>query len=128
MKIFICEQDPCRAKLIQDILGVYNYKIVTVSKYNEFFKEAYNQKPSIIIIHDTFAENAGVDMMGRLRKDPLTAKIPVIYISNGSGSENKVKPTGYDTLTQVVQEPFKIKNFRHYIDRWTTFRSLYVKH
>jgi len=128
MKIFICEQDPYRAKLIQDILGVYNYKIITVSKYNEFFKEAYNQKPAIIIINDTFAENAGVDMLGRLRKDPLTAKIPVIYISNNSDNDTDIKTNGFDTLTQVVQEPFKIKNFRHYIDRWTTFRSLYVKH
>ena len=38
MKIFICEQDPYKAKLIQDILGVYNYKIVTVQKQADLFK------------------------------------------------------------------------------------------
>lgn len=128
MKIFICEHDPYRAKLIHDILGVYNYKIVTVSRHNDFFKEAYNQRPAIIIMDEMFVEKSGCDMLARLRKDPLTANIPVIYISNKTCSDDDQQTRPIDNLTQIVQEPFKIKNFRHYIDRWTTFRSLYVKH
>jgi len=81
MKIFICEQDPYRAKLIHDILGVYNYKIVTVSRQSDFFKEAHMQKPSVIIMNALFAEQADNDLLSRLRRDPATSQVPVIYIS-----------------------------------------------
>ena len=128
MKIFICEQDPYRAKLIQDILGVYSYKVVTVNRHTDLFKEAYNKKPAVIVMNDLFAQKSGSDMLSRLRTDPLTSKIPVIYISNGNVIENQSDQNNFDELTEVVQEPIKIKNLRHYIDRWTTFRSLNMRH
>jgi response regulator RpfG family c-di-GMP phosphodiesterase len=128
MKIFICEQDPYRAKLIQDILGVYNYKIVTVQKQAEFFREAHNQKPAVIVMNQMFAENCETDILSKMRKDPVTSSIPVIYISDKKPAEDSFDKQMLDTLTEFVQEPIKIKNLRHYIDRWTTFRSLYIKH
>ena len=126
MKIFICEQDPYRAKLIEDILGVYNYKIVKVNRQNDFFKEAYSQKPAVVM-NEMFATNTDSDFLSKVRKDPVTSSIPVIYISNQKPIEDFQLNT-FDQLTEFVHEPLKIKNLRHYIDRWTTFRSLYIKH
>lgn len=123
MKIFICEQDPYRAKLIQDILGIYNYRIVNVNHISDLFRKAHFQRPKVIVVDETFIENSPRDFFRRLRRDPITAKIPVIFISNRTS--NIVSES--DHLTEIIQEPFKIKNFRHYIDRWTIFRSLYLK-
>jgi len=36
---------------------------------------------------------------------------------------NKVKE--YPNV-DLLKEPFKIKNFRHMVERWINFRSLYV--
>lgn len=127
MKIFICEQDPYRAKLIQDILGVYNYKLITVNEQNRFFEQAHSQKPAVIVMDSCFADNSNQNMINRLRKDPVTSQIPVIYISS-NGYQDKNEQPKLDDLTAVVNEPLKIKNFRHYIDRWTTLRSLYIRH
>ena len=120
MKIFICEQDPFKAKLIQDILAVYNYKIITVKKQSDFFREAYSQKPAVIVMNEMFAHDSDMD--------PIISLIPVIYISDKKPSERKVDAMTLDNLIEFVQEPVKIKNLRHYIDRWTTLRSLYIKH
>lgn len=128
MKIFICEQDPYRAKLIQDVLGVYNYNIVTVKRQSDFFKEAHLQKPSVIIMNEVFAGQSDNNILARLRKDPATSHVPVIYIGNASALGVNSSNIGYDRLIEILQEPFKIKNLRHYIDRWTTLRSLYIKH
>lgn len=128
MKIFICEQDQYRAKLIQDILGVYNYKIVTVDHYTDFFKEAYSHKPAVIVMNEMFADNSGKNILSKLRTDPVTARIPVIYIRNKQDLDDNYPEPVYDELTEFVEEPIKIKNLRHYIDRWTIFRSLYMKH
>jgi len=127
MKIFVCEQDPYRAKLIHDILGVYNYKIVTVNKFGDFFKEAYQQKPAVIVMNEQFAKESGTEVLAKLRTDPVTSQIPVIFIRNNNILENPL-PLTSDGLTEFVAEPIKIKNLRHYIDRWTIFRSLYIKH
>ena len=128
MKIFICEQDPFKAKLIQDILAVYNYKIITVKKQSDFFREAYSQKPAVIVMNEMFAHDSDMDMLKKMRQDPIISLIPVIYISDKKPSERKVDAMTLDNLIEFVQEPVKIKNLRHYIDRWTTLRSLYIKH
>ena len=128
MKIFLCENDPYRAKLMQDILAVYNYKVVTVGNQGDFFQKAQNQKPAIIVINEMFAQHSGNEMLSSLRKDPKTANIPVIFISNDKPIETQLNQYRFDSLTEFVQEPIKIKNLRHYIDRWTTFRSLYIEH
>ncbi len=128
MKIFICEQDPYRAKLMHDILSVYNYKIVTVGSQRDFIKKTQNQKPAIIVINEMFAQHSGNEMLSLLRKDPQTADIPVIFIYGNTPVEQQLNQYQFDNLTEIVHEPVKIKNLRHYIDRWTTLRSLYIKH
>lgn len=128
MKIFICEQDPYKAKLMQDILSVYKYKVVTVGNRGELFKQTHQVKPAIIVMNEAFAQTPGNEMLCSLRQNPETANIPVIYIRNDESIEQQLSQYQFDGLTEIVQEPIKIKNLRHYIDRWTTFRSLYVKH
>lgn len=128
MKIFVCENDPYRAKLMHDILSVYNYKIVTVGSEGDIFKKAQLQKPAIIVLNERFAQHSGNEMLELLRRDPSTANTPVIFIKNDDSLEKQLAQYRFDQLTEVVQEPIKIKNLRHIVDRWTTFRSLYVRH
>ncbi|MGD9898840.1 MAG: response regulator [Calditrichaceae bacterium] len=123
MKVFICEQDQLRAKSMQDILGVYNYTVVTINKQTDLIKEVTSHRPAVIIMNECFAKNSGSDTLNSLRRDPVTAEIPVIFI----GKDHRFLDDG-DALTEFVEEPIKIKNLRHYIDRWTIFKSLYIKH
>jgi len=129
MRIFICEQDPYRAKLMQDILGVYNYKIITVNDQGDLFRQAYAKKPAVIIMNEMFPKKSAEEMLSKLRDDPITSKIPVIFIgSHQIMKESPYEPFLFDSLTEYLPEPIKIKNLRHYIDRWTTLRSLYIRH
>ncbi|KAA3609795.1 MAG: response regulator [Calditrichaeota bacterium] len=127
MKIFICEQDQGKAKSMQAILGHYSYKVVTVQKNTDLFKQVNQQRPAVIIVNEGFNENCGVETINRLKNDPETSHIPVIYIGNDNEMVSSLYPPK-STNVEVVQEPVKIKNLKHYIDRWTTFRTLYIKH
>jgi CheY-like chemotaxis protein len=123
MRIFICEQNQNRAKLIRDILGVYKYSVFTMNDELSLVNEAEDKRPSVIVINENFPGNENGSALRHLRSNPKTSGIPVIYIKN-----DQTEITGYDDgLTQFVREPIKIKNLRHYIDRWTTLKSLYVK-
>jgi len=127
MKIFICEQDNTRAKSMEAVLGRKRFKIVTVNKNQDLFKQVQQQRPSVIIVNQSFTEDFGFDTVNRLKNDPSTSDIPIIYIGRSGEVLSSFKSINHD-FVQVIQEPVKIKNLKHYIDRWTTFKSLYVKH
>lgn len=127
MKIFICDQDVAKARSMQAILGVYKYKVVTMEKQAELIRNISQQKPAVIIINHRFSKNSGIDTVNRLKTDPETAGIPIIYIGD------ELPGGDYETMShtdmiEVVEEPVRIKSLRHYIDRWTTFRSIHIRH
>jgi len=111
---------------MEAILGHRSYKVVTVQKNNDLFKQVSQQRPALIIVNQNFTENFGVDTVNRLKNDPQTSNIPVIYIGNNKNINTS--DSEKHSFVEVVQEPVKIKNLKHYIARWTTLRSLYIKH
>ena len=127
MRIFICEQDISRAKSMEAILGRKRFKVVTVNKNQDLFRQVSLQRPAVIIVNQNFTEDFGFDTVNRLKNDPATSDIPIIYIGRPGETLTTFKSINHDYV-EVIQEPVKIKNLKHYIDRWTTFRSLYVKH
>ena len=126
MKVFICEQDQGKAKSMEAILGHRSYKVVTVQKNNDLFKQVSQQRPALIIVSQNFTDDYGIDTINRLKNDPDTSKIPVIYI--GKNENFYTSDSEKHSFVEVVQEPVKIKNLKHYIARWTTLRSIYIKH
>jgi CheY-like chemotaxis protein len=119
MKVMICDNNSEKIKVIKDLLNVYNLKFIAVTEKGAFYKQVETHKPAILILNDSFPGK----QFKELRSHPLTQNIPIILISD-KGNPNI---TDGDTLTELFSEPFKIKHLRHVIDRWTTFRSLYIK-
>jgi DNA-binding response OmpR family regulator len=127
MKVMICEEDITKAKVISDLLNVYQFKLVTLTQGEEFIKQVQSHKPAIIILNENFPPKSGADIISQLRMHPILGNIPVILISNSSNANNVYDDYTRDSLFELMQEPFKIKHLRHCVDRWTTFRSLYVR-
>jgi DNA-binding response OmpR family regulator len=127
MKVMICEEDMGKAKVISDLLNVYQFKLITLTSANEFLKQVQTHKPAVIILNENFPPKSGKDILIQLRTNPMMRNIPVIMISSKSDAQKIYTELYGDTLFELMQEPFKIKHLRHCVDRWTTFRSLYVK-
>ncbi len=127
MRIFICEHDSNRARSMQALFSDYSYRVETIEKNNDLFKRVSQQKPAVIIINEGFTDSSGIDTLNRLKNDPVTREIPVIFIGRDQKVLNYAMASDHNKL-EVVGEPVKIKNLRHYIDRWTTLKSIYLKH
>jgi DNA-binding response OmpR family regulator len=128
MKVMICEQDDARAKVIEGLLNVYHLKMKTLTRSGEFFSTVQSFKPSIIIMNEKFSQSNSGEYLTRLRNEPSTSNTPVIFISDKKEDLQALRDRfAQDIHMEMMQEPFKIKQLRHYIDRWTTFRSLYVR-
>lgn len=123
----ICEQDPQQIQLIKNVLNNYKFKHIIPKKDGDVYKMVVDQKPSIIIFNEKFHKETGEALLNQLRSNPQTDNIPIIYISSDLDLNEKLKRFSNDSLVQLLSEPYRLKFFRHYIDRWTTFRSLYIK-
>jgi DNA-binding response OmpR family regulator len=126
MKVMICEESLNKAKVIEDLLNVYKFKVITLTDGINFLKKVQSYRPAVIIMNDKFTKKPISSMLNQLRTDPIGARTPVIFISDTNGG-TKLNDFAGDTLLELMQEPYKIKHLRHYIDRWTLFRSLHVK-
>ncbi len=125
MKVLVYETSDDRAKLIQDLLKSYRYKIVVNQKSANpaTLREIQEIKPSLIIINT--GVRAHLDLFEKIKQNARMSRIPIILISNFDSSEINDISYRYPNVECLV-EPFKIKNFRHIVERWITFRSLYV--
>ncbi|RMI03354.1 MAG: response regulator [Calditrichaeota bacterium] len=125
MKVLVFETSRDRAKLIRDLLGDYRYKIHVNYNGEQALADIRDVKPSLIIVNANTRPDSGYSILEKIKKDPRYSKIPVIFISNFSSTELSMKVKKYPNVDYLV-EPFKIKNFRHIVERWVNFRSLYV--
>ena len=125
MKIFICEPDDYKAKLMHDVLSVYKYKIITIKKGANLLNEVATHQPTVIIYNEDFSTYDTDSTLYKLHSNPETANIPIILI--GGTDEEKDDKFRYDNLIEFVHEPIRLKNLRHYVDRYTTLRTLFVK-
>lgn len=123
----ICESDQDKAKVIEDLLNVYKFKVITLTDGMNFVKKVQSCKPAVIIMNEKFTKKPGDIVLNQLRTNPVGAKTPVIMISDNSTTQSILNNFSGDSLLELVQEPYKIKHLRHFVDRWTLFRSLHVK-
>ncbi len=125
MKVLVFETSKDRAKLICDLLDDYRYKIHVNYQGDQVLSNVREVKPSLIIVNSNVRPDSGVKILEKIKKDSRYSRIPVIFISNFTSNELSTKVKKYPNVDYLV-EPFKIKNFRHIVERWINFRSLYV--
>lgn len=125
MRVMVFETTKDRAKLIGDLLDNYRYKIFVNYQSDTAMNDVQEVKPSLIILNASIRPDSGISFLQKLKNDPKFAKIPVILISNFQSQEIADKVAALPNVDYLV-EPFKIKNFRHIVERWINFRSLYV--
>lgn len=59
MKVMICEENPDKAKVIEDLLNVYKFKVITLTESMNFVKKVQSYKPAVIILNEKFAKKPG---------------------------------------------------------------------
>ena len=123
----ICEENQDKAKVIEDLLNVYKFKVITLTESLNFVKKVQTYKPAVVILNEKFMKKSGDQMLNQLRTNPVGAKTPVIFISEDNNVKQILNDFSGDSLLELMQEPYKIKHLRHFIDRWTLFRSLHIK-
>ena len=123
MRVLVYENTRDRAKLIQDLLSTYRYKTFFNDGCTNSLDPIKNFKPSLLIVNVNNPQH--IEFLDKIKNNSQYNRIPLILISNFNSREILDKFHQFPHLDYLV-EPFKIKNFRHVVERWMNFRSVYV--
>jgi len=123
MRVLVYENTRDRAKLIQDLLSTYRYKTFLNDEGIISLDPIRNFKPSLMIVNVNNPQH--IEFLDKIKNNSSYNRIPLILISNLNSREILNKFHQFPHMDYLV-EPFKIKNFRHVVERWMNFRSVYV--
>lgn len=121
MKVLIVDDEPMLLDLFKRFLEKRGYEVITAKTCENGIEMAKSSLPNLILLDfNTKSAINGVEACERLRKDTLTANMPIILASGHLKEEMDIpshiemslaailhKPMGLDRLIGAVQEALK---------------------
>lgn len=113
-KILVIDDSLMLLNFVKEILTEANYDVTAAANAQESLAAAKANPPELILLDYVLPDMKGDEVVRRLREDPATAAIPVIYMSGlgtdlrpDSGSPNVIgslnKPFTSDLLIKTVE-------------------------
>ena len=89
--ILVVDDQPINIRLLASILEKQGYNVKKATSGKLALNVAQTEPPQIILLDVMMPEMDGYEVCQRLKSDPQTAEIPVIFVSALSDTEDKVK-------------------------------------
>ncbi len=90
IKILIVDDEPLIFFALENTLTSTGYKPTTASNGKDAFNLAKKIKPDLILLDIIMPEEDGFSVLRKLKKDPLTLTIPVIFLTGSTDVESKL--------------------------------------
>ena len=109
--LLIVEDDPDILKLLETTLTYSGYRVITARNGDEGLEVIREQRPAIVIADIMMPKLDGFGLVHRLRIDPKTRDIPVIFIT-ATYVSTEDKEFAFDIgATHFIQKPLDIEEF-----------------
>ncbi len=103
--LLIVDDDPLNVELLIDKIGVRNYQITTASSGRQCLRSLRQETPDLILLDIMMPEMNGYEVCREIKSNPVTANIPVLFMSALDGSDDKVK--GFEAgAVDYITKPF----------------------
>lgn len=110
MKIFLVEDDSEIREMETYALTGVGYSVMAFGEPFAFFKAISMQKPDLIILDIMLPNEDGLSILSKIRKNPATKSIPVMFVTARTTELDKVK--GLDSgADDYLVKPFGIMEF-----------------
>ena len=104
-KVLVIDDSLMLLSFVKDILTEANYDVTTASNAQESLTSAKTEPPELILLDYVLPDMRGDEVTRKLREDPATAGIPVIYMS-GLGADLRSDPAGSSNVIGALNKPF----------------------
>ncbi|RKZ85521.1 MAG: hypothetical protein DRR19_16260 [Candidatus Parabeggiatoa sp. nov. 1] len=105
--ILIVDDNPTNIKVIVDYLKALNYETLVARNGETGLKRAHFSQPDLILLDVMMPGIDGFETCRRLKAEPQTAEIPVIFLTALASVEDKLKGFavgGVDYVTKPIEE------------------------
>jgi CheY-like chemotaxis protein len=89
--ILVVDDQPINVKLLQRKLERHELDVLVATNGLECIQIVRQQKPDLILLDVMMPEMDGIETCRRLKADPNTATIPVLFVSARTNKENKLE-------------------------------------
>lgn len=109
-KILVTEDEPTMRRLMSVLLKRHNHEVIEASNGEDAFALALEHQPDIILLDVIMPGVDGFETLRRLRSDPETEDIPVIFLSAKGQVEDRVEGLrlGADDYVTKPAEPAEL--------------------
>jgi len=134
-KILVVDDTLASLKLLSDILKAEGYEVRSAISGALAVESAINNPPELVLLDITMPEMDGFEACRRLKANPDTCKVPVIFVSALSDTDEKVhgfglgavdfvnKPYQRDELLARVGTHLEINRLRNHLEEMVEERS-----
>jgi two-component system cell cycle response regulator DivK len=108
--ILIIEDSPLNLKLARDILDHVGYRTLAAENAEAGIAIARVQRPDLVLMDVQLPGMDGVEALGRLRADSLTAAIPVVALTAFAMKDDRGRflAAGFDGY---LEKPLNVREF-----------------
>ena len=113
--LLVVDDEPSNVEILCDLLEALDYRTVGAGSGEAALAAARERRPDLVLLDVMMPGMDGYEVCRRLRADPHTAGIPVVFVTALSGSDDKVKGIeagGDDFLTKPFSRPVLVARIR----------------
>jgi two-component system, sensor histidine kinase and response regulator len=117
--ILIVDDQPENLQILGNILGIYNYKKALANNGFEALEVAEKVRPDLILLDIMMPNMDGYEVCERLKLNPITADIPVIFLTAKSQDEDIIhgfEKGGVDYITKPFKQNELLVRIKTHID------------
>jgi len=121
--ILIVDDTPANLRLLSQMLSEKGYGVRAVKSGARALESVQVTQPSLILLDIRMPEMNGYEVCERLKEDPKTHDIPIIFISALNEIEDKVKGFGVGGVDYITK-PFQIEEVLARVETHLALRKL----
>ena len=126
-KLLIVDDEKGTLFVLERELGARGYSVITADNGNDALRLAKSEAPDLIILDIWMPETGGIVVAAKLRVDPATKDIPVIFLTcllpKKEGEEQGRVLDG----SVFIAKPYSLKGLLAQIDKLTCPQSCTVE-
>ncbi|MDO8207096.1 MAG: response regulator [Gallionella sp.] len=127
-KILAVDDTPASLRLLTDILKAEGYEVRSAISGELALHAATSNPPDLVLLDIRMPQMDGFEVCRRLKADPVTSDVPVIFVSAASETEEKVrgfevgavdfvtKPYQRDELLARVRTHLELNRLRNHLE------------
>ena len=128
MTILAVDDTSASLKLLVELLKAEGYRVRAAISGELALRAAYNDPPQLVLLDIRMPEMDGYEVCRRLKANPSTRDVPVIFLSAASETEDKLqgfeaggvdyltKPYQRDELLARVRTHLELQQLRHHLE------------